>query len=60
MARQTLFTARATSDEAAALEDASGAGAFILSADARRVAYRLTWDRLRSEKFLDLMWLDAV
>jgi hypothetical protein len=53
MPMRTLFTARASADEVvppAARSDASATGAFTISADARSVAYRLTWDGLRSEK----------
>lgn len=48
MPKKTLFTARARAADVAS--DASATGAFILSADAKSVRYRITWDRLRSEK----------
>lgn len=54
MARRTLFTARADSEQVAprvqVRSDASATGAFIISADAKSVSWRLTWDGLRSEK----------
>jgi hypothetical protein len=53
MPMRTLFTARVSSDEVvppAARSDAAATGAFTISADARSVVYRLTWDGLRSEK----------
>lgn len=52
MPRRTLFTARASGEEVVPRRerhsDATGTGAFVISADAKSVAYRLTWDRLSS------------
>jgi hypothetical protein len=52
MPRQTLFTARASGEQVVPRlghrSDANGIGAFVISADAKSVAYRVTWDRLSS------------